>query len=150
MKWFLKCMRNYANFRGRARRKEFWYFLLMLFVIALFAQIVYTLCFAYSPYIIYAVWLACLLPYFAVAVRRLHDTGRSGWWGGGYLFVCIAVRAVDYFSGTADAAEDGAVWIQQMGTLLILLYLLFLLVVLCLKGDAGPNKYGPDPKMVRE
>ena len=46
MKWFLKCMRNYANFRGRARRKEFWYFLLILFVIALFAQIVYTLCFA--------------------------------------------------------------------------------------------------------
>ena len=69
---------KYVVFAGRARRSEFWWF-------ALFAGIVYIVAGILdavigSQVIGYLVALALLLPSLAVTVRRLHDTGRSGWW----------------------------------------------------------------------
>lgn len=73
---------NYANFEGRARRKEYWMFLL-------FNMIASLLCFIADIGLMMAVgigglnllyMLGVLIPSVAVTVRRLHDTGRSGWW----------------------------------------------------------------------
>jgi uncharacterized membrane protein YhaH (DUF805 family) len=79
MEWYLKVLKNYVGFQGRARRKEYWMFALFNLIIAFvigfvegllnLSQVLSTL---YS--------LAILLPSLAVGVRRLHDTGRSGWW----------------------------------------------------------------------
>ncbi|AWL87335.1 hypothetical protein AMK14_09505 [Streptomyces sp. TSRI0445] len=78
MNWYLAVLKNYAGFSGRARRKEYWMFTLINFVIAVVLQIVGFAIDTQVPYYIY--FAATLIPSLAVAVRRLHDTGRSGWW----------------------------------------------------------------------
>ena len=65
---------KYATFTGVATRPEYWWFFLFNFLVALVLSIVHV-------YAIQIVWdLAVLVPGLAVAVRRLHDTGRSAWW----------------------------------------------------------------------
>lgn len=88
MKWFIKCLRQYADFNGRARRREYWYFILFF---AIFLYIVAGIAFGVaiisdSPsanfYALCVCWLFCMafvVPSWAVTVRRLHDTGKSGW-----------------------------------------------------------------------
>lgn len=66
------CFGKYATFEGRARRSEYWWF-------ALFNFLVGTLL-GWIPVLGWLICLALLLPGIAVCVRRLHDTGRSGWW----------------------------------------------------------------------
>ncbi|QBQ39796.1 DUF805 domain-containing protein [Sphingobacterium psychroaquaticum] len=123
MEWFLKVVRdNYTNFNGRARRKEYWMFVLFNIIISGALSLVdriFGLTYGdTSPYqsgvlsSIYA--LAVLLPSIAVAVRRLHDTNKSGW------FLLVAFIP---FVG----------WI----------YLIYLFIK---EGDRGQNQYGPDPK----
>lgn len=70
----------YANFRGRARRSEFWYWQLFLMVGGLVAELFdYGAGLRMSPFSS-LFWLATIIPDLAVYVRRLHDTDRSGWW----------------------------------------------------------------------
>ncbi|MBD0824274.1 DUF805 domain-containing protein [Aestuariibaculum marinum] len=120
MNWYLKVVKdNYANFDGRARRKEYWMFNLIHMLI-LFGLIAISLAISISSdapgflslYIIYA--LATFIPGLAVTVRRLHDLGKSG----SYFFI--------YFIPLV-----GPFW------------LLFLLIT---EGERGSNNYGPDPK----
>ena len=66
------CFKKYADFNGRAKMPEFWWFALFCFVGA------FVLEFA-SSYISWAFSLATLLPSIAVGARRLHDTNKSGW-----------------------------------------------------------------------
>jgi uncharacterized membrane protein YhaH (DUF805 family) len=78
MNYYVAVLKNYVGFSGRARRAEYWQFTLFN-IIALVAFFVIDLA-IHSP-ILYALYaLAVLLPSLAVAVRRLHDTDRSGWW----------------------------------------------------------------------
>jgi uncharacterized membrane protein YhaH (DUF805 family) len=65
---------KYVSFGGRARRSEFWWFFLLVSLV--YVAVVLT---ELHPVVLVALVL-CLIPYLAVAVRRLHDTGRSGWW----------------------------------------------------------------------
>lgn len=79
MEWYLKVLKNYVGFQGRARRKEYWMFALISFIISIVLTIVESVLGLTSVLTgIYS--LAILLPSLAVGVRRLHDTGRSGWW----------------------------------------------------------------------
>lgn len=78
--WVKKCFKNYTNFSGRARRKEYWYFFLfqigLIFVAAILDYIIFgTLGLFYA-----VVALGMFIPALAVTVRRLHDTSHSGWW----------------------------------------------------------------------
>jgi uncharacterized membrane protein YhaH (DUF805 family) len=137
------CLRlKYAGFQGRARRSEYWWF--MLFVMLVWA-VVYGLAAAIavwtSPDVVGGVKdggamsivgvlalavavvavLALALPSIAVAVRRLHDLGWSGWW---YLTLLIPI-----VGGVAA---------------------LVMLIAFMMRGNDGPNKYGPDPLAVGE
>jgi len=79
MNWFVAVIKKYAEFSGRARRKEYWMFVLFYFLIAIGIAIVEGL--LGSPGIVGGLFgLALLVPSLAVTVRRLHDTARSGWW----------------------------------------------------------------------
>jgi len=88
MNWYLQVLKKYAVLRGRARRKEYWMFHLFNFIIALVLVIIASIIsfaikidpseFVDGLLTLYS--LAVLLPGLAVAVRRLHDTGRSGLW----------------------------------------------------------------------
>lgn len=87
MNWYLKCLRQYADFSGRARRTEYWMFTLfnVIIVVLLYALLVVGLAMdkpALGAVSIGALWLynlAVLVPTLAVAVRRLHDIGKEGW-----------------------------------------------------------------------
>ena len=74
MNWYIDVMtNNYLNFNGRARRTEFWMFMLVHLII-----IFLLLFLGIWPFIIY--FLLTVIPAVGVGIRRLHDTGRSGWW----------------------------------------------------------------------
>ena len=84
MNWYLAVLKNYAGFSGRARRKEYWMFVLFNMIFAIVAMIldnVLGLTAGELPYgVFYFLYmLAVLIPGLAVAVRRLHDVGKSGW-----------------------------------------------------------------------
>ncbi|MNG93455.1 Inner membrane protein YhaI [compost metagenome] len=111
--WFLKVVRdNYANFNGRARRKEYWMFFLANVLIGVVFGILGRVTSLFT-YVSGLISLALLIPSIAVAVRRLHDTNKSGW------FLLLALIPF------------------------VNLYVIYLLVI---EGDRGPNEYGPDPK----
>ncbi|MDO6655237.1 DUF805 domain-containing protein [Anaerobacillus sp. 1_MG-2023] len=79
MNWYLKVLKNYVNFQGRARRKEYWMFTLFNVIFSIVLTIVESLA-DISPFLTSIYSLFIILPSLAVTVRRLHDTGRSGWW----------------------------------------------------------------------
>lgn len=120
MNWYLDVLKNkYAQFSGRARRREYWmYFLIgMLVSIALVIvdAITGTLSVEAGIGLLSGVYsLAVLLPSLAVTVRRLHDTDRSGWW------ILIAI-------------------VPFLGAIV-------LIVFLCLDSNAGDNRFGSSPK----
>lgn len=81
--WSMKCLKNYVNFSGRARRKEYWYFYLFQILLGLGIGIVLGIggISDESMDIVSGLLsLAFLLPTLAVGARRLHDVNRSGWW----------------------------------------------------------------------
>lgn len=79
MNWYLEVLKKYAVFGGRARRKEYWMFFLFNIIIAFVLGFVEGLAGGAGMIgMLYS--LAVLIPGIAVSVRRLHDTGRSGWW----------------------------------------------------------------------
>jgi uncharacterized membrane protein YhaH (DUF805 family) len=80
MNWYLDIIKHkYATFSGRARRKEYWMFFLINILIAIALAIVEAI--LGLPGILGGLYaLALLIPGIAVTVRRLHDTGRTGWW----------------------------------------------------------------------
>ena len=146
LEWMIRPLRHYADFKGRSRRKEFWSFaLLNLIVITLILIVMFTtsgglmgqlaaaqgdILATYGAMfggvgLLLAVWtLVMLVPNAAVSVRRLHDRNLSGWWYLG-LMVCNFIPYV-----RALASIGGIVF----------------LVVMCLEGTRGPNRFGPDPK----
>ena len=119
MEWYFKVLNQFADFNGRARRKEYWMFALfnVLFTVAALIldklmQTGFNGSYIGWIYILYS--LAIFIPSLAVTVRRLHDVGKSGWM---YLIILIPII--------------GAIW---------------LLVLLATDGQPGTNSWGPNPK----
>lgn len=160
MKWFAKCIRNYVNFKGRARRAEFWYFILFAIIFMMIAYLADLLILkkqVLSP--LFSLFI--FLPELAVGVRRLHDTNRSGlnllWY---YLFgaVWIGMLIVMGFTTLFAAMAGGGLGAMSAGYLVLLIggglisliWGILFLVWYCQKGTPGENKYGPDPKAITE
>ncbi|GAA3903584.1 DUF805 domain-containing protein [Streptomyces lacrimifluminis] len=78
MNYYLDVLKKYAVFSGRARRKEYWMFTLFSLIVDVVLVVIDSFIGVQILSGVYA--LAVLLPTLAVAARRLHDTGRSGWW----------------------------------------------------------------------
>jgi uncharacterized membrane protein YhaH (DUF805 family) len=128
MKWYLKVLKQYADFSGRARRTEYWMFVLFNIIFALIAIAIDNLLgFTFSfnsvdgtplpifyGYIYVLYNLVILVPSLAVVVRRLHDVGKSGW-----MFFIALIPII------------GGIW---------------LLVLLCADSQGGSNKWGDNPK----
>ena len=86
MKYFIHVLKNYANFNGRSRRKEYWMYILfyyLFFMLVVFLDNLLEITIIenvpYGPLSI-GYLLLLIIPTLAVAVRRLHDIGKSGWW----------------------------------------------------------------------
>ena len=116
-RWYPEVLKKYAVFGGRARRQEYWFFVLcnvlIMIALGLIDALIGISGDARRSILASLYSLAVLLPTIAVGVRRLHDTGRSGWW---MLLSLVPVAN------------------------------LVLLVFLALDGERGPNAYGSDPK----
>ena len=84
MNWYLEVLRKYAVFGGRARRTEYWMFALGNVVVSMLLAFVdrsLGMSVSYGVGTLSSLYaLAVLIPSLAVSIRRLHDTGRSGWW----------------------------------------------------------------------
>lgn len=104
MNWYLKVLKQYADFKGRARRKEYWMFFLINTIISYgivgiaFAAELPALSSISSIYS-----LAVLLPTIAVGVRRMHDVGKSGW----FLLIPIYNLILACTNGTEGENEYG-------------------------------------------
>ena len=123
MQWYLKVMKNYTTFSGRARRKEYWMFTLINGIITIVLYFPGAIlveipdlevigAILLIPYLIYS--LVVFLPSLAVSIRRLHDQDKSGWWFLINFFPCV-----------------GPIWF---------------FVLTCLDGTPGDNQYGPASK----
>jgi uncharacterized membrane protein YhaH (DUF805 family) len=106
--------RKYVDFTGRARRPEYWFWMLFYWLLLIGLSILDAVVFGASGGGVFGLLgiLALALPTIAVATRRLHDTDRSGWW--------------------------------QLFGLVPLVGGITLLVFMCLRGTDGPNRFGPD------
>ncbi len=129
MNWYLKVLKQYFYFSGRARRKEFWMFMLFDAIFTTIALVLdnyligYTVCQAIGigkffglgyGIIVIAYTVAVFIPGLAVRVRRLHDVDRSGW-----MLLVALIPIV------------GAIWI---------------IVSWAIAGTPGENEYGINPK----
>jgi len=111
MNWYLDVLRQYSVFTGRARRKEYWMFVLINMIVGAIINVIQSVIGMDPPYISMLYSLAVLLPSIAVAVRRLHDTERSGWWLLLSLIPIIGTIVIIVFlcqNGTAGSNRFGA------------------------------------------
>lgn len=135
---------KYAVFSGRARRKEFWYFflfnVLVGFIIGFLGAIMQKPKAMTVLSIVFT--LAFLLPSISVAARRLHDTGRSGWW---YL---LAVPGVALAQTSNLMLLQGNLTMQMVLALASLACNVPLIVFYCQDSQPGTNRFGPNPKGV--
>jgi uncharacterized membrane protein YhaH (DUF805 family) len=121
MDWYLMVLKKYADFNGRARRKEYWMFALFNCLICFAAMILGLIFMKVSVglgifiYVLLGLYgLAVLLPGLAVSVRRLHDSSKSGW----MILICL---------------------VPFVGSLIVFIFML-------LDSTPGANLYGPNPK----
>ena len=118
--WYLEVLKKYAQFSGRSRRKEYWYFVLINLIIAFSLSFVDQLTGTFNAEsglgLLSGIYnLAVLIPSIAVGFRRLHDTGRSAWW---LLLLLIPVVG-----------------------------LIVIIVFFAQDGQQEENKYGSSPKL---
>jgi len=121
MSWYIGVLKKYAVFKGRARRKEYWYFLLFNILISIALIVIegvigWPSAEAGTSFLWSIYTLAIIIPSIAVLVRRLHDTDRSGW----YIFVFM---------------------IPFIGAFILLFFLVQ-------DSKPGENQFGPNPKGV--
>lgn len=120
MEWYLKVLRQYADFNGRARAKEYWMFvvfnILVSIVFSVIDGVVLNLMLGIEIPILGSLYsLAVIVPSIAVGVRRLHDRGKSGW--------MLLIGLIPFI---------GSIW---------------LIVLFAGSGEAFENQYGPNPKL---
>ncbi|MDT8857120.1 DUF805 domain-containing protein [Paracoccaceae bacterium Fryx2] len=104
------CLSKYVTFSGRASRPEFWWFMLFCLLISIAAAIIDAMLFGdftrdVTGPIGAVVSLGVLLPTVSVTVRRLHDTGRSGWWY--WLFLIPVIGTIILIVWLATRGEAG-------------------------------------------
>lgn len=121
MNWFIKSLKQYTDFNSRARRKEYWMFILFANLIGAVLLLIEIMTGAFSYDVLMGPLsalfsLVIFVPYLAVTVRRLHDIGKSGW-----MMLIVLIPIV------------GAIWF-------------FILTIR--DSESGENKYGENPKNI--
>jgi uncharacterized membrane protein YhaH (DUF805 family) len=120
IEWIMMPLKRYADFSGRSRRKEYWFFVLGVFIAAIVLSIIEKIAGLsgmvggiYGP-LTTILLLGVIIPSIAVQVRRFHDQDKSGW------FVLLSL-------------------IPFLGAIIVLVFMF-------IEGTKGPNRFGADPK----
>jgi uncharacterized membrane protein YhaH (DUF805 family) len=142
--WVVHCFKNYAVFKGRASRPEYWWFYLFTFLGSLVTQFVRSPSPSLGLVLIWAWSLLTAVPSWAVASRRLHDTGHSFWWAVSTILLISPMIAIGLIN-PALAKTHRQLAFLFLGLLFPFFALvIWLLILLSRKGDSGSNRYG-DP-----
>jgi uncharacterized membrane protein YhaH (DUF805 family) len=106
MNYYIEVLKKYAVFSGRARRKEYWMFVLFNLIISIAINLI-TASIGALSFLSPLYGLAVLTPGIAVGVRRLHDTNRSGWWWL-LLFIPVvgAIVLIIFFAQDSQPGEN--------------------------------------------
>jgi uncharacterized membrane protein YhaH (DUF805 family) len=168
MEWMILPLKRYAQFNGRSRRKEFWMWVLFVFLMTIALTIVDSILglggrtvagstesatpamtgFGYGAaasggLLTNLFSLATLIPYLAVSVRRLHDTDRSGWFV--LLPLLPLLIALGVMVAGAMSMNPAMMVIGGVAILAALICSILVLVWYCTPGTRGSNRFGPDP-----
>lgn len=164
IKYFVYVMKHTFDYKGRARRKEFWFFQLSLAIIIFLVYLINIVCLTNNEVFVDAlqkaaegsdmealmsvmvnylwpVWVTILilfLPRLAVGVRRLHDTGKPGWW--------FLLYYVIYFVGNVFSMINPASKLTSFLGFLLISIGVVLLIWMFADSEEGENEYGPNPK----
>ena len=177
------CLKKYAIFKGRARRSEYWWFVLFNFIImvawmflCVFGFVTIAASDSFDPGAFFSnFWVFCivlLLPYllmffpmYAAMTRRLHDTGRSGWWIVAYFVLSLIYMGLYFYTmwpmfsamnldtelpqdPAANALLNSPGLMMAIGLLGLAVFVfgIVLIVFMVMDSQRGENKYGPSPK----
>jgi uncharacterized membrane protein YhaH (DUF805 family) len=102
MKYFIAALKKYADFSGRSRRSEYWYF--VLFYIIFYCVLAVLGLYIGFPFLALILLVGMLVPSLAVGVRRMHDVDRSGW----YMFIPIYSLILACTDGTPGPNRFGS------------------------------------------
>lgn len=155
---------NYFNFKGRARRREYWGIWLFYNLIALAINVIGRLfsdadAGAFSMLssmnltwtVISVLWsIVGFFPQASATVRRLHDKGYSGKWYLGVFFLSVVFVTLSFVVGFSllmnGRQSNGMLVLFGLIGLLFIVLAIFIFILLLLDGDKTENKYGPSPK----
>lgn len=171
---FLQPLVKYVDFKGRARRSEFWLWTLAQFILFVILDgVLFSVAagsggpgqmaagFARVSPVLNLIQLALLLPNLAVQVRRLHDTNRTGWWmvmpigvffAGLILFIATNAGKFAGMFSHPSASPDAGTMMSVIGGAMLFIWLptmiagIVIFVFNVLDGTPGMNRFGPDPK----
>ena len=99
------CFNKYAKFDGRASKSEFWWFQLFYVIVSIVGMILDSLL-GYTELFYWIGYIICLLPGLAVGSRRLHDTGRSGWWQLLYITIIGVIVLIVWWVADSDNRKN--------------------------------------------
>jgi uncharacterized membrane protein YhaH (DUF805 family) len=143
------CIENIFNYRGRAPRSEYWYFVLGAMAANLLLGLLSRLIPLFAIFALF-IWLGMLAAWCSVLVRRMHDGGWSGWWLAGlpglegFLLLLVYVLHGPNFVPKKSIDTPGEL-IEKMLVLIEFAYWIWIWVLALWPSTKGPNRYGPDP-----
>ena len=160
------CFNKFFNFKGRARRSEYWWFVLFTFIVSWIFSALGAFHMAFSL-IGLLVGFVLMIPQYAAMTRRLHDRGHSGWWAllillcllvaYGALAVMLSPHISEFMAEgdemamamiMADAVQESptAMAVAGISSLLMIILGIITLVFTVKDSHWNENKYGPSPK----
>jgi len=143
------CFSKYFDFKGRARRSEYWWFYLFTLIGSIITSVLDAIIFGLEVGLINIVFtLAVMIPTLSAAARRLHDTNRSGWW---QIFPLVSILFL--IPGILMATVNGgsppgglSIALIVIGFIAMLVAAIFLIVWLATDGHESDNRFGVSPK----
>ena len=138
---------NYANFRGRSTRAEYWWAMLFVFLVGCVASFL-------GDIFTSIVGLALIVPNLAILTRRFHDAGKSGWWVVGFYIAQFAVMGFSMSSLFGAIAGGNIAPVQDIvanhsGSIVLGSIIMFAIgiwmIVICCTPSKPDNQYGPNP-----
>ena len=138
--------RRYIDFRGRASRAEYWWWWVFALAGGGLSYLLSTVVESRVPEVVFVVVM--FLPTSAITTRRLHDIGKTGWWKTAWLALGVISGALAFISNEVGSGTLGSVVPGIASGLVAAAGGIWAVAWLVRQGDAGPNRFGPDPQVV--
>lgn len=157
MNWYIEVLKKYAVFSGRARRKEYWFFILFSTIASIIVTVLDVVIGTYNPvtavgFLSSLYSLGVLIPTIAVTVRRLHDTDRSGWWVlmPFSMLIGVGITAAIIIPSIVANGDEASAGVVILLVIIFIATLITIFVFMVLDSTPGTNRYGENPKNLQD